>query len=89
MVEYPTEYRGNTIYDEKKVSELNPENKPYLQLIQNSQDVYEILDREGIEHDPNSIVLEDSYNCLWVGNEEIWAIHKSVPYNHLTAVRLK
>lgn len=93
-MEYPTEYRGNTIYDEKKVSELNPENKPNLQLIQDSYDIHEILDREGIENDPESIVLEDSYNCLWVDTEEgefseIWGIHKTVPFNHLTAVRLK
>lgn len=93
--DYPTEYRGNTIYDEKKVRELQPEEKPNLQLIQTGQGtINQILDDIGVDHDPESIVLEDSYGSLWVDSEggewtEVWGIHKSVPYLNRTAVRLR
>lgn len=86
---YPTEYRGNEIYDECKVSELSPDEKPNLRLVQDGYEIDRICDRHGIEYDRESIILEDSYNCLWVGDGEIWGIHKTVPYTHLTAVRLK
>ena len=86
---YPTEYRGNTIYDETKVTNLQPEHKPELSLVTDGCEIDRILERNGIEHDRESIILEDSYNCLWVGDREIWGIHKSIPYCSLTAVRLK
>jgi len=93
-VDYPTEYRGNTVYDEKQVSELSPENKPDLSLVTDQYEVDQILDRIGVEQDHETIVLEDAYRCLWVNVEngeytEVWGIHKSVPYMDLTALRLK
>ena len=87
--DYPTEYRGNMIYDEKRVRELQPSERPDLRLIDSPRAIDEILDRNGIEHNRESIVLEDEYNCLWVGNGEIWGIHKTVPYLDRIAVRLK
>ena len=91
---YPVQYRGNTIYDEKKVKELNPDDKPELSLVQSTHEIDSILAHIDVSHDRDSIVLEDSYNCLWVNVEngdysEVWGIHKNVPYIHLTAVRLK
>lgn len=91
--DYPTEYRGNTIYDEKKVRDL-PQDPEDLQLVTGSVEVNEILDRIGVDHDPESVVLEDSYGCLWVDVEdgeysEVWGIHKSAPYMNRYAVRLK
>lgn len=89
MTEYPTEYRGNTIYDEKRVGELQPSDRPDLNLIIGYVRITEILDKNGIEHDPESIVAEDSYGCLLVGNGEIWGIHSTIPNVNETAVRLK
>lgn len=91
--EYPTEYRGNTIYDECKVRELQPEQKPDLQLVQDQYEINHILDSIGVEYDNESIIAEDSYGCLWVDVEngdysEIWGIHTSVPYLDKWAVRL-
>jgi len=92
--EYPTEYRGNTIYDETSVSNLQPEDKHNLKLVEDPFEIDKVLGHIGVAHDRDSIVLEDSYGCLWVdtcGGEytEVWGIHKSVPYLNLTAVRLK
>jgi len=92
-IEYPTEYRGNTIYDEKRVSELQPDKHPELSLVTGSREVNDILDICGIEHDPESIVLEDSYNSLLVNVEngeysEVWGIHQSVPHLSHYAVKL-
>lgn len=91
---YPAEYRGNVIYDERRVRELQPEHKPDLSLVQGSHEINTILDHIGVEHDRDSIVLEDSYGCLWVDVQdgeytEVWGIHKSVPYLDRIAVRLK
>jgi len=93
-VNYPVEYRGNEIYDKKRVGELQPDEKPNLSLVQSSEESHRILDHIGVDHDPKSIVAEDSYNCLWVNVErgeytEVWGIHSGVPYTHKTAVRLK
>jgi len=92
--DYPVEYRGNQIYDERKVRELNPDEKPNLSLVTGSFEVNQILDHLGVDHDPDSIVAEDSYGCLWVDVSdgeytEVWGIHKSVPYMDRIAVRLK
>jgi len=92
-IEYPTEYRGNTIYDEKRVSELQPDNRPELSLVTGSREVNDILDICEIEHDPESIVLEDSYNSLLVNVEngeysEVWGIHQFVPHLSHYAVKL-
>ena len=91
---YPVEYRGNEIYDETNIRNLNPEDKPNLTLVQGQYEVNQVLDSIGVEYDNESIVLEDSYGCLWVKTEggeftEVWRIHKSVPYLHLSAVRLR
>jgi len=90
---YPVEYRGNEIYDETKVKNLNPDDKPNLSLVEGSHEIDTVLDHCGINYDRDSIVLEDTYNCLWVDVQngdyvEVWGIHKCVPYNHLTAVKL-
>jgi len=92
--DYPCEYRGNTIYGEKRVSELSPDTNPNLQFVQDSYEIDTILDRIGVQHDRNSVVLDDSYNCLWIDVEngeysEVWGIHSNVPHNSLFAVRLK
>lgn len=92
-IEYPTEYRGNTIYDEKRVSELQPKDRPELSLVTGSIEVNDILDSCGIKHDPESVVLDDSYNSLLVNVEngeysEVWGIHQSVPHLSHYAVKL-
>ena len=89
--DYPVEYRGNMIKDEKRVSELN---KPNLQLVQNQEKINQILEHIGVTQDKDSIVLEDSYGCLWVDTAhgsytEVWGIHKNVPTLSRIAVRLK
>lgn len=70
----------NQIEKEGTVNDI-PDN---LNLISGSYEVNQFLDNLGIEHDPNSIVLEDSFNCVFEGyNEgdyEVWVCHKSVPY---------
>lgn len=91
---YPVEYRGNKIYDETKVKNLQPEEKPNLSLVTNKREIDQILNSIGVEHDRNSIIAEDSYSCLWVDVQnaeysEVWGIHKNTPYVTLTAVRLK
>ena len=91
---YPTEYRGNQIHDETKVRELQPEKRPRLSLVTNPREIDHILDSIGVEHNRDSIVLEDSYNCLWVDTDngeyaEVWGIHKSTPMLDRIAVRLK
>lgn len=63
-----------------------------LHLITGSYEVNQFLDDNGIEHDPESIILEDSYNCVFEGyNEgeyEIWVAHKSVPYLEAAAYKI-
>ena len=92
--EYPVEYRGNMIHDETKVKNLSPDNKPNLSLVTDKHEIDHILDSIGVNQDRDSIVLEDSYSCLWVNVEnaeyaEVWGIHKNTPYLDLYAVRLK
>lgn len=87
---YPCEYRGNMIKDEKRVSEL----PDHLQIVQGSSDIDTILNHIGVSHDRSSIVNEDSYSTLWVDTKhgeysEVWGIHRNVPKLHLFAVRLK
>ena len=87
---YPTEYRGNTIYDEKPVRELGD----HLRLVRGSREIDTILDHIGVTYDRDSVILEDSYNCLWVDTQngeysEVWGIHKNVPYMDRIVVRLK
>jgi hypothetical protein len=87
-VEYPTEYRGNVIHDEKKVRDLQPDERPDLSLVTGQSRVNEVLDRHDIQYDNESIILEDSYGALLVGGGEVWGIHKSVPYLNDWAVLL-
>lgn len=92
--DYPTEYRGNTIYDEKRVADLSPDMKPNLSLVEDSFEIDKILDYIGVDYDRDSIILEDNYNCLWVDTNygeytEVWGIHHSIPHNDRIAVRLK
>jgi hypothetical protein len=74
---------------QKPVSELGD----HLQLVSGSYEVNQILEVAGVEHDPDSIVLEDSFGCLFVDTahgaySEIWGVHKSVPYLDATARRV-
>ena len=63
-----------------------------LRLMTGSYEVNQFLDNVGIKHDPDSIVLEDSYNCVFEGynngNYEIWVMHKSVPYLNADAFKI-
>lgn len=91
---YPVEYRGNMIHDETKVRNLQPSDRPRLSLVTDPYEIDQILDHIGVTHDRDSIVLEDSYSCLWVDTQnaeyvEVWGIHKSTPYLDRVAVRLK
>lgn len=74
---------------EGKVRDI-PDNLPYFS---GSYEVNQFLDRLGIEHNPDSIVLEDSFNGVLHGNNngeyEVWLIHKSVPYLNTTAFKVK
>lgn len=62
-------------------------------LISDSQEVNHVLDNIGVNHDPDSIVLEDSYSSLFVQTgegyyREVWGVHQSTVRNHNTAYRL-
>lgn len=63
-----------------------------LNYISGSYEVNQFLDRWGIEHDPDSIVLSDSFNCVFYGEHEeeyqVWCVHKSVPYLEATAFKM-
>jgi len=74
----------------KPVGELDE----HLTLVTDSYEVYDILDYIGAEYDADSIVLEDSYGCLFVDVKqgdysEVWGVHRSVPYTAATAYRLR
>lgn len=91
MTEYPTEYRGNTIYDEKQAKEL--ENGKYT-LISGTHEVQHVLDSIGVSHDPESIIAEDSYSSLlvetWEGEyTEVWGFHSNTVHLKDWGVRLK
>lgn len=67
----------------------------YLRYIDTGiHDTYQFLDRFGIDHNPESIVLEDSFNTVFYGNNpdtgefEIWVAHKSVPYLNADAFKI-
>lgn len=63
-------------------------------LVTSSLDVNAILDRLGVDHDPDSIVLEDSYHALFLkgspGSEEyeVWGCHKATPRTNSTVYKL-
>ena len=66
----------------------------HLTLTTDQHEVNRILDHIGAEYDADSIVLEDSYGCLFVDTEqgdytEVWGVHRSVPYKAATAYRLR
>ena len=74
----------------KPVGELDE----HLSLVTDQYEVNRILDYIGAEHDPDSIVLQDSYGCLFADVEkgdysEVWGVHRSVPYKAATAYRLR
>lgn len=92
-IDYPVEYRGNLIYDEGKVKDLSPENKPNLSMVQGQFEVNQVLDHIGVDYDNESVIAEDSYGCLWIdtcGGDycEVWGMHMSVPYLNRDVVRL-
>lgn len=63
-----------------------------LKLQSGSYEVNQRLDELGIEHNPDSIVLSDSFHCKFEGYNdgeyEIWVCHKSVPYLNARAYKL-
>lgn len=73
---------------EGKVKDI-PDN---LKLQCGTYEVKQRLEDLGIDHDPQSIVLEDSFNCIFEGNNgdnyEIWVCHKSVPYLQARAYKV-
>lgn len=75
-----SEIDTDQIEEQGKVSDI-PDS---LRLISGSYEVNQFLNNLGIKHNPESIVLEDSYNCVFYGthNDEfqIWVCHKSTPY---------
>lgn len=80
----------NQIEKECKVKDI-PDNLNYMS---GSYEVNQFLDRYGIDHNPDSIVLEDSFNCVFYGNNqesgnfEIYVCHKSVPYLEARAYKI-
>ena len=80
----------NQIEKEATVNDI-PES---LRLITGSYEVNQFLDNFDISHNPDSIVLEDSYNSVFYGtsdesgNFEIWVCHKSVPYLNARAYKI-
>lgn len=60
-----------------------------FRLITDAHEVRQILDRLGVNHDPDSIVLEDTYGSILTNGEEYWGIHKSTPLVHSTAYRIR
>lgn len=80
----------NQIEKEGKVKNI-PDS---LRLVSGSYEVNQLLDRFDIKHNPDSIVLEDSYGCVFygtnkdTGNFEIWVCHKSVPYLEARAYKI-
>jgi len=85
-----TDIDPKQIEKECKVKDI-PES---LRLVSGSYEVNQLLDRFGIKHDPDSIVLSDSYNCIFYGNNpesgnfEIWVCHKSTPYLEARAYKM-
>lgn len=73
-----------------KVKELSDD----LELEGDHHTVNKILDAIGVEHDPDSLVLEDSYSTLFVGYTqhgdyaEVWGVHKDTAYRNTTAYKL-
>lgn len=64
-----------------------------LTLVTDSHEVNRTLDHLGIDHDPGSIILEDSYGALFIGSEdgaytEVWGVHESVVNDNSTAYKL-
>lgn len=84
------------------MSEINPEQfekesvvrdiPDSLNLISGSYEVNQFLDNLGIEHDPESIVESDSFNCVFEGYEngdyQVWVVHKNVPYLNARAYKV-
>jgi hypothetical protein len=64
-----------------------------LRLMQGgSYEVNQFLNNLGIDHNPDSIVLEDSFNTVFYGDNngdfEVWVCHKSVPYLNARAYKV-
>jgi len=83
-----SEIDPNQIEKEGKVSDI-PDS---LRLVSGSYEINQFLDNIGIKHDPDSIVLEDSYNCVFYGTHngqfQIWVCHKSTPYLNAAAFKI-
>jgi hypothetical protein len=78
-----------TEHDTTTVRQLNDE-RPDLRLITDTIDVNFILDHIGVDHDPDSIRMADSYGSLFVKGyyDEVWGMHQRIPYFEHTAYRL-
>lgn len=62
-------------------------------LISDQYQVNEILDMIGFNHNPESIVLEDSFSSLFTDSKEgefteIWGIHENTVYKNSKAYRI-
>jgi hypothetical protein len=58
-------------------------------LITDPYDVNQILNRLGVNHDPDSIVLEDSYHAIFTKDDEYWGCHKATPLTSSTVYRIQ
>ena len=64
-----------------------------LLLVTDSFDIQKTLDHIGVDHDPSSIIAEDSYSALFVDTEngeysEVWGAHTSVVKTHTRVTQL-
>lgn len=58
-------------------------------LITDAYEVNQILDRLGVNHDSDSIVLEDSYHSIFTKGDEYWGCHKATPRTNSTVYRIQ
>jgi hypothetical protein len=71
------------------VGELNDD----LNLVTDALSIQDILGHIGVEHDLESVILDNSYNALFTDSEngeitEVWGVNQPVPYDGHTAYRL-
>jgi len=69
----------------KEAGELNDD---YM-LVTGAHAVNQTLDRLGVNHNPESNVLGDSYHALFVKEDEYWGCHKATPLVSSTVYRIQ
>lgn len=70
----------------RNAEKLDPDE---YRLITDAHEVNQILDRLGVNHDTESIVLEDSYHSIFTNGEEYWACHHATPLNRDTCWKIE